>query len=107
MMVAFGVSSPPTVLDLDGKLLRDEFDKDPGFFIENLEDQFSDDGLQGIHVWEGEPDVTVNEDDEGADYGCNLRKGMWREPTDLEWVALMKRRSPLTSDQHTLGSLIE
>lgn len=107
-MVAFGMSSPPAVLDLDGQVLRGEFDKDPGWFVENMEDQCLEQGLQGIRVWEGEPDVTMKQDDEGADLGgCSLGGGTWREPTDAEWVALRGCRSPFNSARLALGSLVE
>lgn len=106
-MVAFGLSSPPVILDLDGSGLKNTFDMDPGWFVENLEDQFSDRGMQGVHVWEGEPpSVTDPQEDEELST-CNLRGGAWREPTEAEWVALRARRSPFNSDRLMLGSLVE
>jgi hypothetical protein len=108
MMVAFGMSSPPAVLDLDGGILRTAFDSDPGEFVENLEDQFSERGMQGIYVWEGEPNAGLEDDEEGEDFGiCDLRKGDWRAPTDSEWVALRASRSPFNSEVEDLGSLVE
>lgn len=109
MMVAFGMSSPPAVLDLDGKRLRQEFDLDPGHFVESVEDQFMDDGLQGVQVWEGEPLVAQLDDEEGAEFGTfDLRtNGAWRAPTEAEWVALRACRSPFNSEAQALGSLVE
>lgn len=107
MMVAFGISSPPAILDLDGPGLRGEFDRDPAFFVESLEDQFSNLGLQGIHVWEGEPDITIDEHDDADFGGCDLRAGAWRAPTDAEWVALRARRLPFNSPADVLDSLVE
>ena len=95
------------MMDLDGHGLRDMFDLDPGWFIENLEDQFSEQGMQGIHVWEGEPNLARGEDEEGDTLTCDLRKGTWRPPTDAEWVALRACRSPFNSDRLMLGSLVE
>ncbi len=109
-MVAFGMSSPPAVLDLDGSKLRELFETDPGWFVENVEDQFSEMELQGIQVWEGEPDTEVQDDDAAdGEYfkPTALLSGAWRAPTDAEWVALRACRSPFNSSAEDLRSLVE
>jgi hypothetical protein len=109
MMVAFGLSSPPAILDLNGTALRSQFDTDPGWFLEKMEDQFAERDMQGIHVWEGVPCVSEPYEDEfgSHDGTCDLQQGSWREPTDAEWVALRAGRSPFNTPAQPLGTLVE
>ena len=72
--------------------------------MENLEDQASDSGLRGVHVWEGAPQAYGDSLDE---LRFELTDGFWREPTDAEWVALKACRSPFNSEADDLQSLVE
>ncbi len=95
-------------MDFAGTTLKALFDIDPGFFVENVEDQCSELGLQGIHVWEGRALMDDAEGGSDTDYWSQvLREGIWREPTDAEWVALRARRSPFNSEAERLHSLVE
>ena len=106
MMVVFGMSSPPTVLDLYGEVLRKGFDEDPGLFVETLEDLFGD-AVQGVQVWEGVPKSSQYSDEGQFVRFCDFSVGTWRHPRDAEWVALQARRSPFNSVAEELRSLVE
>jgi hypothetical protein len=88
MMVAFGMTSPPTVLYFQGKAIEFCFDTDPGGFVDSIEDQHS--GL-GVLVWSGEPKEVLLQ---GAYKGLDFSGGAWRPPTDAEWQALRENRMP-------------
>jgi hypothetical protein len=106
MMIAFGKSSPLVVIDLAGPTLQEQFDIDPAVFVETIEDQASELGLQGVQVWEGDPVVTYD-DQYGDFWDCDFSHGRWRRPTDAEWVALRAERSPFNSPVEDLQSLVE